>query len=172
MPELSFDEINDWNKFEELVAAFFRSLMSSNEKHFQDVTVKPSGVGSDGGKDILVDFTISDYIKQFTRTWVIQCKFHEENISPNQLFGVDLPTLIHSHNACGYLLICKSRPTTGLTNLFHKLNHQSTHFKYNYEIWSGEEFKGKLISAHPSIHEQYFPKYYKELKQIDSQAKR
>ncbi|MBS1597326.1 MAG: hypothetical protein JST75_03815 [Bacteroidetes bacterium] len=152
-----------------MAVAFFRSLKNAEKTHIVDVRVKPSGIGPDGGTDILVDFILSDYINQFTRTWVIQCKFHNEPISPKKISEINIPTLIHSNNACGYLLICKSRPTTSLTKLFQNLKEQTMHFQYKYEIWSGEEFKNKLILGHPSIHQQFFPQYFEGLKKVESE---
>lgn len=172
MPELTFEEIKDWSQFEELVAAFFRSLKNTGGTNITDVDVKPSGIGADGGKDILVDFYVSDYIRQFKRTWVVQCKFIEEAVSPSKLIGVDIPTLVHSHNACGYLLVCKNRPSAGVTELFTRLNNQTTHFKYEYLIWSGEEFREKLLLATPIIHQQFFPKYFRELNILANKAEK
>ncbi|MEL6538488.1 MAG: restriction endonuclease, partial [Bacteroidota bacterium] len=82
MIELSFEEIRDGEHFEDLVAEYFRDLRKLPENNILDVKVEPSGVGPDGGKDILVSLRVDDEISTFDRRWVIQCKFHKKNISP------------------------------------------------------------------------------------------
>lgn len=153
--QLSFDEIKDDEQFEDLVIAFLEAL---REKDKVPLTVKPSGTGTDGGRDILVKFTVDDNIEIFERTWVIQCKFHNSNISTDKINDINIPTLIHSYNASGYLLICKKRPTSKLTELFERLETNCS-FNYKYKIWSGEQFINRILS-HEKLLQQFFPKYY------------
>jgi hypothetical protein len=127
-----------------LVASYFKVLSKKKQSNIVNVEVKPSGVGPDGGSDILVQVKLSDTITEFTRTWVVQCKFHSSSISPQKLADINIPTLIHSYNASGYLLICKEKPTSKLTELFNRLT-KNCHHKYRYEIWSGEIFKSQLL---------------------------
>jgi hypothetical protein len=63
MPELSLDDIKDWQQFEELIAAYFRCLSGIPEANIISIIVQPPGVGQDGGKDMIVEFTIPDLIK-------------------------------------------------------------------------------------------------------------
>ena len=154
---LTFEEITDGDHFEDLVADFFRNLTDDNENNITNVEVFPTGIGTDGGRDILIEFDMSDDITIFKRKWVIQCKFHETNISPGTIQTINIPTLIHSYGASGYLLICKKRPTTGLTALFERLNDECQH-SYQYECWNGNQFLNKLI-VKKSLHPLYFPKY-------------
>ncbi|HVU53529.1 MAG TPA: restriction endonuclease [Puia sp.] len=153
MKQLDFNEIKDGHRFEELVAEFFRSLGDLGSK------VNLVGVGPDGGKDILYEFQIPDLIKGGTRRWVIQCKFHRRNISVPDLGGISIKDLIVSHDACGYLLICRERPTSGLSEHFEKLA-KSCRDRYLYEIWTGEQFKQKLLLAPETLHQQFFPEYF------------
>lgn len=161
---LDFKEIQDGDKFEDLVISYFEDL--KNEKNnITKVDVKPSGTGTDGGRDILVSFNVTDGINDFERKWVIQCKFHNRNISTNNINDINIPTLIHSYNADGYLLIIKERPTSKLTDLFERLN-DNCKLNYSHIIWSGEQFKRLILTKSiPTILEQYFPKYYKYCKQ-------
>ncbi|MBK9015198.1 MAG: hypothetical protein IPM82_14640 [Saprospiraceae bacterium] len=55
MRKLSFEEITDWEQFENLVAAYFRSLDSDQNKNVILAEVNQSGKGSDGGRDILLE---------------------------------------------------------------------------------------------------------------------
>lgn len=154
---ISFDEIQDGDQFEDLVAAYFRELKDSKENNITNVEIKQSGVGTDGGRDILIEFDISDDIKIFRRKWVVQCKFHSDTISPAKIQTINIPTLIHSYGASGYLLICKNRPTSSLTNLFENLNDNCLH-GYQYEIWNGSQFLSKLY-VKSNLHPVFFPVY-------------
>jgi hypothetical protein len=160
MLKLTFGEIKNARLFENLIAAYFRSLKKATQSNIIHVEVKQSGIGVDEGKDILVDFMVTDNITEFKRRWVIQCKFHAANISPQKIADINLPTLIHSYKACGYLLICKTDPTSKLTKMFERLN-ADCQLNYRYEIWSGEEFIHKLLTADENIRKQFFPIYYK-----------
>ena len=166
---LSFDEIKDGDHFEDLVAEYFRDLKNEAENNITNVQVYPSGTGTDGGRDILVEFHLSDDIKIFKRKWIVQCKFHEENISPSKIKSINVPTLIHSYGAAGYLLVCKSRPTSGLTELFERLNKECKD-KYEYECWSGNQFLSKLV-LREKLHCVYFPKYDHYLKSLTKEVK-
>ncbi|MCC5923968.1 MAG: restriction endonuclease [Crocinitomicaceae bacterium] len=154
---ISFDEIIDGDHFEDLVAEFFRDLKSNPDNSISSVEVMQSGIGPDGGRDVLVEFEFSDDIKMFKRKWVVQCKFHDENISPGTIQTINIPGLIHSYNASGYLLICKMRPTTGTTQFFERLN-QECKFKYHYECWNGNQFLNKL-RLRTNLHSLFFPLY-------------
>jgi hypothetical protein len=134
-------------------------LKNEKDSNISNIEVIPSGIGSDGGRDILINFELNDQVTNFIRKWVVQCKFHKNSISTAQINKVNIPTLIHSYNASGYLLICKSSPTSGITNLFERLNQECA-FKYHYECWNGAKFLSKLLHR-TRILEQYFPKYYK-----------
>lgn len=157
---IDFNEIRDDELFEDLVISYFEELKNEGSHNIVDINVKPSGTGTDGGRDILVDFKITDKITTFDRRWIIQCKFHNSNISTNKISDINLPTLIHSYKATGYLLICKKRPTSKLTDLFERLN-KVCKMDYQYLIWSGEQFKRLLLTkSKPEILQQYFPNYY------------
>ena len=72
---LDLDEISDGEAFQDLVVAYFEELKEKTTNEIIDVTIKPSGIGVDGGRDILVSIKISDGVTTFDRRWLIQCKF-------------------------------------------------------------------------------------------------
>ncbi|MBN8650736.1 MAG: restriction endonuclease [Cytophagales bacterium] len=74
MKVLSLTEIKNWKTFEDLIANYFREVKRDNEFNIDDVIVQPTGTGSDGGRDILVTFTVDDSVMTFQRKWVVQCK--------------------------------------------------------------------------------------------------
>lgn len=161
---LDLKEIKNGDKFEDLVISFFEDIKNETNS-ISKVEVKPSGTGADGGRDILVSFIVTDGILDFERKWVIQCKFHNKNISTKCINDINIPCLIHSYKASGYLLIVKERPTSKLTDMFERLE-QNCIFDYRYMIWSGEQFKRVILAKSiPTILEQYFPNYYKYCKQ-------
>lgn len=160
---LDFEEIPNGNKFEDLVISYFEDL-KNEDNNISKVKVIPSGIGTDGGRDILISIEVTDGINSFKRKWVIQCKFHKKNISTSNINDINIPSLVHSYNASGYLLIIKEKPTSKLTDLFERLNNNCK-FNYNYVIWSGEQFKRLIITKSiPTILKQFFPNYYKYCK--------
>src|SRR5580698_6557605 len=109
---IDFNEILNPNQFEDLVISYFEDLKNEKANNIIDVNVKPSGTGTDGGRDILVTLQVSDSVSTFYRRWVVQCKFHNSDISTTKISDVNLPTLLYSYNASGYLLVCKQKPTS------------------------------------------------------------
>lgn len=92
----------------------------------------------------------------------MQCKFHESNISTNKIADINIPTLVHSYKAIGYLLVCKKDPTSKLTQLFERLEKECT-FGYRYQILSGDQFLSLLSSSlegNEPLIRRFFPKYY------------
>jgi hypothetical protein len=157
---LDFNEISDDKKFEDLVVSYFADLKNESEHRINDVEVKPSGTGVDGGRDILVTFKVTDGVTTFERRWVVQCKFHNSDISTDKISDINIPTLIHSYKASGYLLVCKQKPTSKLTDFFERLEINCL-FAHKYAIWSGEQFKRLiLVKSKREILQQYFPKYF------------
>ncbi len=165
---LTFDEIKDDKIFEDLTAEYFRELQNSSDNNITSVEIKASGEGTDGGRDILIEFNISDDIKVFSRKWVIQCKFREDAVSTSHLKSINIPTLIHSYNAQGYLLICKNRPTSGVTELFERLNEKCKD-NYHYECWNGSQFLKKILLKE-EVQKLFFPKYYNHVQSFKSKV--
>jgi hypothetical protein len=158
---LEFNEISDDQQFEELVTSYFEEIKKEKQDDVVNIEVKPPGMGTDGGKDILVTFQVSDSVSTFSRKWVVQCKFHNSNISTDRIADVNIPTLLYSYGASGYLLICKNRPTSKLSELFERLEKECR-LGNKYIIWSGEQFK-RLLLVKESLLQQYFPKYFEYL---------
>ena len=159
---LDFNELADHEKFEDLVVAYFQDIENEPKSQIVNVSVKPSGTGCDGGRDILVTFKISDSLTQFDRKWVVQCKFHKSRISTNKIADINIPTLLHSYNASVYLLVCREKPTSKLTDLFERLENNCK-FGNKYLVWSGEQFKRLIkIKTKKELLQQFFPQYYND----------
>lgn len=157
---LDFNEITDDKKFEDLIVSYFEDLKNEKDHKIIDVNVKPSGTGVDGGRDILVTFKVTDTVMTFDRRWVVQCKFHTSDISTDKIADINIPTLLHSYNASGYLLVCRQKPTSKLTELFERLE-KNCKFENKYSVWSGEQLKRLiLVKSKKEILQQYFPTYF------------
>ena len=161
MTKSSFDEIASWKEFEELIADYFADIQKNEGNNIIDVFVNPSGVGADGGKDILVEFTVKDSIVSYKRTWVIQCKFYGRDLKKSDLNDINIPTLIHENKADGYLLICKNDVTSGVKLSFENLNNNCK-FGYSYQIWNGSNLKNKILGREDLL-KKYFPKYFSSI---------
>lgn len=141
-----------------LVAAYFREV--EKEKNIIDIKVEPSGIGPDGGRDILITFEMTDSIIPFTRKWVVQCKFYEI-LSKADLATINIPSLIHEYGANGYLLICKGDVSSTLTDMFENLRRECR-LGYSYMIWTGDQLKN-MLRVKVSLFPGYFPEYHQFL---------
>lgn len=167
--ELSFKEISNWQRFENLIAAFFRN--QKNEYNVIDVEVQQTGRGSDGGRDIVVKFQVSDSVSVFTRKWIIQCKFYNRDLRKSDIADVNIPGLIHQYKADGYLLVCKQGVVNTLSQFFEDLN-KNCRFDYSYVFWIGDEFKEKLLTATDiTLLKLYFPVYYAQYVDIINRSR-
>lgn len=152
---LDLNEITDWRQFENLVAAYFMEVKA--DKSIVDVQVEPSGVGPDGGRDILITFQMTDSIFPFTRRWVVQCKFYDRILSKGDLATVNIPSLIHEYGAHGYLLVCKGDVSSTVTATFENLNRECR-FGYSYMIWNGDRLQN-MLRVKTALFPSYFPEY-------------
>ncbi|MGB1204851.1 MAG: restriction endonuclease [Chitinophagales bacterium] len=162
--KLSLDEIEDWQTFEDLIASYFRSAQELSENNLIDVLVEASGIGSDGGRDILLTFSVNDSILTYKRKWLVQCKFYRKSVAKKHLATVNIPTLIHEYGADGYLLVVKNSTTSKVTEMFENLR-KNCKLKYDYMIWDRSILESKFLVKEQLI-QQYFPKYHSYSQQI------
>lgn len=152
---LDFTEIANWREFENLIAAYFREV--EKEKNIIDIQVDPSGIGPDGGRDILITFQMTDSIIPFARKWVVQCKFYDKVVSKADLATINIPSLIHEYGADGYLLVCKGDVSSTVTDMFENLRRECR-LGYSYMIWTGDQLK-RMLTVKPALFATYFPKF-------------
>ena len=155
--KLDFDELKDWQEFEDMIAEYFRQV-KSDDNNVTNVLVEPTGNGSDGGRDILVSFNISDSIQTFERKWIIQCKFHKGILKEREIATINVPSKIHEYSADGFLLITKERVHANISLMFENLR-KNCKFDYGYDIWTGNMLKSR-IQEKDKLVGQYFPNYY------------
>lgn len=168
MEILSLEEISNWQCFEDLVADYFRAVKQDSEFNVNEVIVQPSGSGTDGGRDILVTLTVDDSIMIYKRIWVVQCKFHNRDISKSELADINIPSLLHQYGAHGYLLVCKKHYTSPVSEMFEGFN-KNCHFQRSYTIWNGNSLL-KRVRLKTDLLEHYFPKHTAYLKQKEAEA--
>ena len=159
---LTLNTISNWEKFEDLVAEYFR-VVKSQDNNIIEVKVEPTGNGPDGGRDILVTFKVNDSIESFQRKWIVQCKFYKGMLKEKDLATINIPGKIHQYGANGFLLVVKDRVQANVTKMFEDFR-ANCKFSYNYEIWNGSQFISKIIGKDPIL-KQYFPKYHAYTKQ-------
>jgi hypothetical protein len=161
---IEFDELPNWQAFEDLVGDYFRGI--KDQKNITDIKVEQSGEGADGGRDILVTFQITDSIIPFERKWVVQCKFYDRSVSKAELSDINIPTLIHEYRADGYLLVCKGNVTSTVSAMFESLRNKCK-MGYSYIFWTGNQFKDQLyLQPYEPLIQKHFPEYYRFLQSI------
>jgi hypothetical protein len=158
MDRLSFDEIVNWQAFEDLATDYFKGIKGDKEFNVTDVEVKQTGEGADGGRDILITLSVDDSIVRFERKWVVQCKFYNRSVNKGDLADINIPSIIHEYGANGYLLICKNHLTATLSTALENLN-ANCQFNYHYESWHGTNFLNR-IRIKPQLIENYFPLHH------------
>lgn len=153
------DEITDGYRFQQIVAEFFRCFKTEAHNYsIVDVNVEDSGVGPDGGCDILVEFIFEDIISKHSQRWVVECKCHESAIGIKNINTNIIRTTIDNKNADGYLLVCKKDASSGLKKIFNENNERN---EKKYLIWNGDRFWRQCIQFQ-SLIKAFFPNYYIE----------
>ncbi|QIE58705.1 restriction endonuclease [Rasiella rasia] len=168
MNKINLSEIDNWEQFENLASRYFNEIIQLEENHLTEVIVNRTGIGPDGGRDILLTMRVNDSIMPFERKWVVQCKFYDK-LKKSNLDKIDIPTLLEEYRADGYLLICKNSVTSGVTNTFDNLS-RNCRWNRKYVIWNGSDFEERLYKT-TDLHEHFFPEFYdykvKRAKSID-----
>lgn len=150
------DEIKDPYEFQRIVAEYFRTLVKSDLHNIQTSHVDDSGVGTDGGCDIMVEFVMNDSIVPYSRRWIVECKYKKAAVNDKDINMNTIGALLKSKNACGYLLVCRNDATSKLKNIFKELSaKQGSH----YFIWNGSQL-WRMFNENISILKSFFPDYY------------
>lgn len=161
------DEITDGQRFQQIVAAYFRCFKTEAHNYsIVDVNVEDSGVGPDGGCDILVEFIFEDIISKHSQRWVVECKCHKTAIGVKDINTNNIRTIIDNKKANGYLLVCKKDASSSLKRMFNENNEKN---EKKYYIWNGVQFWHQCIKFQ-SIIEAFFPDYYNRLFVKDEEA--
>lgn len=151
------DEITDGQRFQQIVAELFRCLKTeAHNYNISDVVVLDSGIGQDGGCDILVDFLFEDIITKHKHRWVVECKCHEKSVGCNDINSNNIKMILDNKKADGYLLVCKTDASSSLKRMFVENNENN---EKKYIVWNGDQF-WRLCIQFKSLIEAFFPNYY------------
>jgi hypothetical protein len=151
------DEIKDGQRFQQIVAELFRCLKTEGHNYtIADVSVMDSGIGQDGGCDILVDFVFEDIITEHKHRWVVECKCYEKSVGCKDINTNNIDIILNSKDADGYLLVCKKDASSSLKRLFDANNERK---KKKYIVWNGDQL-WHLCIQFQSLIKAFFPNYY------------
>jgi hypothetical protein len=118
-----------------------------------------TGEGTDAGTDVLAEETATGPLGSFRRRWLVQCKHkaHSGKAVGRKEVG-DFVADCRQHDADGYLLVCSTRPSSGLIS---KLNDTAGRPDNSVvtACWDSVELEKRLTEprAFPLAH-QFFPK--------------
>lgn len=146
--ELQPDGVN----FEQMVRELL--IRSGFEVHW-------TGVGVDGGRDLIITEKAQGSLATFERTWLVSCK---HNAHSGKAVGLDdisgLTDACRAIGAKGVLLACSTHPTSSVVQRFHELEKQG---EILTKIWDGIELEKRLTTpaTFPLIH-LFFPQSSKD----------
>lgn len=132
---LDFQELpEDGIKFEQLVRELL--VLEGFEVHW-------TGVGPDGGRDLVVTEKLKGELSEYQRKWLISCK-HLAN--SNKSLGRDQAGNISEDckaiGAEGFILVCSTQPTASLVTRLEEINkNQGIITKY----WDSIELEKRLL---------------------------
>ncbi|MGG3562737.1 restriction endonuclease [Neobacillus rhizosphaerae] len=121
-----------------------------------------TGVGPDGGKDLIFYERVPGKLAPFQRKWLVSCKHYAHS---GQSVGLkDVSSIIDECEAIGaegFLLVCSTQPSSSVVKRFEEIEgRRNLLIRY----WDGVELERQLNnpSTLPLIH-LFFPKTSKEV---------
>ena len=131
---IDFKELEkDGIRFEQLVRELL--LRSGFEVHW-------TGVGPDGGRDLVITEKSEGALAPFQRKWLVSCKHNAHSGK-----SVGLPDISDISDACeavgatGFLLVCSTQPTSTVVT---RLNEIESRGKLLTKFWDGIEIEKRL----------------------------
>lgn len=146
---IDFSELpKDGVRFEQLVREIFIR---------EGFEVRWTGVGPDGGRDLLVIERIAGPLATFQRTWVVSCKHFA--VSGNSVGLNDLDKSIvdscKAAGATGFLLACSTQISSALTTRFREIEQTN---EIACRSWDGVEIEKRLMQPRTfSLVSVFFP---------------
>jgi hypothetical protein len=140
---------DDGVRFEQVV----RELLIRDE-----FNVRWTGVGPDGGRDLLVIENAPGPLAPFERTWVVSCKHFAhsgKSVGTNDLDRSIIDTC-KSVGASGFLLACSTQISSGLGTRFREIEQANG---IVCRAWDGVEIEKRLMEPRAfSLVSIFFPK--------------
>jgi hypothetical protein len=148
MDMLDFRELpSDGVRFEQLIREVL--IRSGFEVHW-------TGVGPDGGRDLVATERAAGILAPFSRKWLVSCKHKAHGGG-----SVGLPDIVDIVDACsavdaeGYLLACSTQPSSSVVKRLEELQFSG---KVLTTFWDGVEIEKRLSipELFPLVH-QFMP---------------
>lgn len=136
--------------FEQLIREIF--LRNEFETHW-------TGVGADGGRDLIVTEILEGKLSKIERKWLVSCK-HFANAKKNKSVNAadigDFSSDCNAVGATGFILACSTQPSAGLVK---RLEETGKEKKIETTFWDSIEIEKRLTSpkCFGLIH-TFFPK--------------
>jgi hypothetical protein len=146
---IDFTELpEDGVSFEQLIREMF--IREGYDVHW-------TGVGPDGGRDLVVIEKVKGPLSYFERKWLIQCKHKAhsgKSVGLNELDGI--VDACRAIGAEGFLLACSTQPSASLVKRLEELNQT---MGIVTAFWDSIEIEKRLFqpNSFPLIH-IFFPK--------------
>lgn len=131
---IDFSELPpDGIKFEQLIRELL--IRSGFEVHW-------TGVGADGGRDLIVIEKSSGRLAPFERKWLVSCK-HNANAgtSVGMTDVTDIKDACEAVNAQGFLLACSTQPSSAVVKRFEEINRNGNIIT---KYWDSVEIEKRL----------------------------
>ena len=147
---LDFTELSNNGRDLELLT---REILASHGHQ-----VRWSGVGPDGGQDLICIERRDSFFRPDERKWLVQCK---HNAAANRAVGTaDVGQIVdtcHHHHCTGYLLVCSTFPSSTLTDKLEGITSNSiTPLATAY--WDAAKLENLLTTPRGwPLAQRYFP---------------
>jgi hypothetical protein len=124
----------------------------------EDFEVRWTGVGPDGGRDLLLTERIVGPLAPLERTWIVSCKHFahsKRSVGANDLDRSIIDTC-KAVGATGFLLACSTQVSSGLTTRFREIEQSNG---IVCRAWDGVEIEKRLMQPRAfSLTSIFFPK--------------
>lgn len=146
---VDFKELpDDGIKFEQLIRELL--VLEGYNTHW-------TGVGQDGGRDLVVVEKLTGDLSEYKRKWLISCKhFAHSGKSVGKDDIGDITADCNAIGAEGYILVCSTQPTA---NLITRLEEVKNSQKIITKFWDSIEIEKKLNKPNTfGLIHTFFPK--------------
>lgn len=122
-----------------------------------------TGVGQDGGRDLVVTEKLKGDLSEYTRKWLISCKHNAnsgKSLGKDQLGSVSEDC--RAIGAEGYILVCSTQPTSSLINRLREIEQNQNIIT---KVWDCIEIEKRLLKPNTfSLIHTFFPDTSKRYK--------
>jgi HEAT repeat protein len=135
----------------------FETLVSQLLKAMGCRIIEKPAIGTEGGRDVLVDRILSDpIIGERSERVVVQCKHYAHSGRPVRDSNVGVwQNAMTRHKAQGYLLVTSTRVTENLSWSFREFTEENRPHKWAM-FWDIDELIQHL-NQHPDVRDTFFP---------------